>query len=413
MFLTSFFIANERCGLWYIPPSKRAETVYFKSTDGHTTQWDFSTRRLNLHIIDEILKNNGIIIVDSTRRGKKMPDSFSKTIPIWCAVINATLFETNDEDLLFTSPETVSRSENEQIKMKIIQWREKFINCGVNIDALKQKLDKPLRPLWVYPSAYLPYNDDDSKPVFKDFYPVILCTASKMVQDGQESRQGYTYVQGAADDHEEWAGKLDPNEFWENLKEFGSIDFSDEQLYQLIINCGKKNHGYNDAPKNLDISNISSTNISIGKYEKGQQLESNSEFEVLIVVTDSGIDEIDIAKNLDKKPDYIQILSLSCDKKGSKLLRHALPNIVRSIESKGIKSKKTLILCNCGSDISVGIALVLLSKYYDLESGQFNLSNYSNASKLIIRKWLVKILEFRKVNPSRATLLAVNSYLLG
>jgi hypothetical protein len=28
------------------------------------------------------------VLVDSTRRGKRIPDSLSKTVPIWCAVIN-------------------------------------------------------------------------------------------------------------------------------------------------------------------------------------------------------------------------------------------------------------------------------------------------------------------------------------
>ncbi|ANB11913.1 Rit1p [Sugiyamaella lignohabitans] len=52
-------VANERCGRWYIPPEKIKESVYFKSTDGHTGQWGFSTRRLNTHILDLILANNG------------------------------------------------------------------------------------------------------------------------------------------------------------------------------------------------------------------------------------------------------------------------------------------------------------------------------------------------------------------
>src|SRR3954471_10432863 len=43
-------VANERCGSWYIDPAKKAGSAYFKSTDGHTGQWKFSTRRLNLHI---------------------------------------------------------------------------------------------------------------------------------------------------------------------------------------------------------------------------------------------------------------------------------------------------------------------------------------------------------------------------
>lgn len=47
-------IANERCGSWYIPPEQKAGSAYFKSTDGHWGQWSFSTRRLNLQILDII-----------------------------------------------------------------------------------------------------------------------------------------------------------------------------------------------------------------------------------------------------------------------------------------------------------------------------------------------------------------------
>lgn len=52
-------IANERCGSWYIRPGDKAESAYFKSTDGHERAWKFSTRRLNLHLVDLIEKNDG------------------------------------------------------------------------------------------------------------------------------------------------------------------------------------------------------------------------------------------------------------------------------------------------------------------------------------------------------------------
>src|SRR5690242_5040010 len=35
-------VANERCGSWYINPSDKVGSAYFKSTDGHHGQWDFS-----------------------------------------------------------------------------------------------------------------------------------------------------------------------------------------------------------------------------------------------------------------------------------------------------------------------------------------------------------------------------------
>jgi hypothetical protein len=63
-------IANERCGSWYIDPEHKVGSAYFKSTDGHTSVWSFSTRRLNLHLLEVIGSNDGCIVVDSTRRGK-------------------------------------------------------------------------------------------------------------------------------------------------------------------------------------------------------------------------------------------------------------------------------------------------------------------------------------------------------
>lgn len=90
-------VANERCGSWYVPPQKKSGSAYFKSTDGHERAWKFSTRRLNLHLVDMIEENDGyapdvllseflrfvttnhgisIIIVDSTRRGKRASISY-------------------------------------------------------------------------------------------------------------------------------------------------------------------------------------------------------------------------------------------------------------------------------------------------------------------------------------------------
>lgn len=54
-------VANERCGSWYIPPGKKDGSAYFKSTDGHERAWKFSTRRLNLHLIDLIEENDGYV----------------------------------------------------------------------------------------------------------------------------------------------------------------------------------------------------------------------------------------------------------------------------------------------------------------------------------------------------------------
>ena len=59
------------------------------------------------------------IIVDSTRRGKSMPDALSKTVPIWCAVINRLLFGFGEVEL---PSEVVGPSERQQIHGRIIGW---------------------------------------------------------------------------------------------------------------------------------------------------------------------------------------------------------------------------------------------------------------------------------------------------
>jgi tRNA A64-2'-O-ribosylphosphate transferase len=66
--------ANLRCGLWYAP--KFDYTCYFKSTDGHVGKWAFSISRLNLNVAEAAVKFEGLLIVDSTRKGKRYPDRY-------------------------------------------------------------------------------------------------------------------------------------------------------------------------------------------------------------------------------------------------------------------------------------------------------------------------------------------------
>ena len=55
-------VANERCGSWYIAPSDKAQSAYFKSTDGHNGQWSFSLRRLNLQVLETTITNAGYVL---------------------------------------------------------------------------------------------------------------------------------------------------------------------------------------------------------------------------------------------------------------------------------------------------------------------------------------------------------------
>jgi hypothetical protein len=43
------------------------------------------------HTVTHTHTHIGALLVDATRRGRKLPDSFAKTVPIWCACINRAI----------------------------------------------------------------------------------------------------------------------------------------------------------------------------------------------------------------------------------------------------------------------------------------------------------------------------------
>lgn len=76
---------------------------------------------------------HSIVLVDSTRSGKKMPDALSKTVPTWCAVVNRAIclkYPTarqmckDWDNELYTPPGSVSSSEHAQIECRLDAWAQ-------------------------------------------------------------------------------------------------------------------------------------------------------------------------------------------------------------------------------------------------------------------------------------------------
>lgn len=73
-------------------------------------------------------------LVDSTRSGKRIPDALSKTIPIWCAVINRAMLCVFPgitsisggqwDTKLYTPPGAVSSQEHHQIELRLDEWSD-------------------------------------------------------------------------------------------------------------------------------------------------------------------------------------------------------------------------------------------------------------------------------------------------
>lgn len=426
-------IPNERCGIWYCKSGEYEQSSYFKSTDGHINQWDFNTRRLNFHLLPTIERSGGIIIVDSTRRGKKIPDSLSKTIPIWCAVLNSLMIEDIDpyreEQVLYCPPDIVTQSEYDRILSRIPEFVKKLRDIGIITGKqLQQKFQgKFLRPIWVYPGSSLLSSSLD---LFTDqlagsskwetpngIIPIILCTVSYQCQDGVDQKHGFTYVQGAADDHELWADKLSSSTFWDNFDFLGDPNKSEDELLRFIEQ--KVTITQNSLIKNDDIYPFSTIDKITSHLHLGclinNNIFTNNTAESLLkkyslsIICNDPFDSI-----IDKKYDgYIRFYPLKSEsKKSSRDLRISLIDISKRINERINEKLPILICCNTGKDISIGIVLVALCQNYDLS---WNLNPNNDISKNIIRKHLTRLiscLEGRNINPSRMTLNSVNAFLM-
>ncbi|KAI4708658.1 hypothetical protein J4E89_006714 [Alternaria sp. Ai002NY15] len=393
-------IANERCGSWYIPPAQKSGSVYFKSTDGHMGEWSFSLRRLNLQLLDIVEKFGGAVVVDSTRRGKSMPDALSKTMPTWCCVINRAVFGTpaNEEMRLFTPPQAVGESEHAQMEKRIDGFVQQFLDiCKPNIVDLRSKLKKPLRPIWVTQQSSLP----DSPPCFPDFHPIVLCTASRRVRGAEASESGY--IQGAADDHEAWSHGLTPTVFWKNKDVL--MKSSEEDAPALIERLLKEDGG-----SSAVASLIKPTSRLYVSPSDQMKLDG---FDVVISCTPEPF-----APSILKEAGVKHYLHLKCQtgKLGSRDLRTQLPQILNFFPTLSEPTTgKILVCCPTGKDLSVGTALAILCLYTN-EKGAIDTSTPKETSaigKAFIKQRLSWITTSNPaLNPSRSTLQSVNAILL-
>nr|AKM76557.1 initiator tRNA phosphoribosyl transferase family protein [Pelargonium x hortorum] len=270
-------LANLRCGLWYFP--KFHSTCYFKSTDGHNNNWSFNTSRLNLHVAHLAGQKGGCIIVDSTRKGKRFPDSMSKTIPIWTCVFNRAIAnhrsrmqdhdklmegvnshnhesETCDQhventrqascewDSSLHMPLWVSKTEKASIEERLEGWTKELEASGADIASLASCLKKPLRPLWISQKTVIWLNEVPDHDSW-DFTPIILVSASSstgVIQHRTTSEFSWNYIPGAGDDEESWARGLSPDLFWNNV--YDIINSGPDLCNQKVANMVEKDRVY-------------------------------------------------------------------------------------------------------------------------------------------------------------------------
>ncbi|KAJ9631727.1 tRNA A64-2'-O-ribosylphosphate transferase [Taxawa tesnikishii (nom. ined.)] len=403
-------VANERCGSWYIPPSRKEQSAYFKSTDGHISQWSFSLRRLNLQVLDTIAGHEGCIIIDSTRRGKSMPDALSKTVPIWTTVLNRVLFPSHTHCHELRTPGiAVTASEHSQIEARIAgfvtQLQTKTKSLSLDLSVLRDKLRKPLQPLWVTQDSLLPF----SPPTYPDVHPVVLCTASRRVPAGEASEGGY--IQGAADDSESWAHGLTAPVFWTHKDEL--LRTSEESLPSLISSLTQLASSVS-VPRCALIE--PTRQVYLGTLDAAALSATSADFAA--VITASPTPDPTLASTLTGTKHLH--LPLSLGKVGSRQLRHELPELLPFLVPllTSDPDARVLVACPSGKDHSVGIALAILcllaNEQGDLAPGEGGNGSGRGLNKQTIKQRLSWIMvSVPDANPSRATLQSVNALLLG
>ncbi|KAL4916835.1 tRNA A64-2'-O-ribosylphosphate transferase [Aspergillus aurantiobrunneus] len=387
-------VANERCGSWYIPPEIKSGSAYFKSTDGHTGQWDFSFRRLNLHILPVARDHGGCIIVDSTRRGKLMPDALSKTIPIWCAVLNRALFPSATAyHSVKLPPNFLGASEESQIEQRIDGFVHSLKRLKLDLDDLKKQLGKPIRVAWANRAYFHPTDLRKGE----DYNLFVLCSASKRVHGAEISEGGY--IQGAGDDSEGWAHGLTPPVFWAH--KYTLLTQAEEDLPEVIEKLTQEHHGQITGHQATLVA--PSPNLYISQANPSVR---NGQYDLII----------DCNSNPRATQGNPKRLNLGCisSKQGGRDLRNHLDKVRGFVGSQlgANPSQSLLVMCESGIDLSAGILLTIICLFYN-DAGEFVGPRREVISKQFIRQRLVWIVSSKHdVNPSRSTLQSVNAFLM-
>ncbi|KAJ8473864.1 hypothetical protein ONZ51_g7596 [Trametes cubensis] len=418
-------LPNLRCGAWYVDPEIATNVpAYFKSTDGHFGNWSFNLRRPNLHLLPLIIANRGIILVDSTRAGKRIPDALSKTVPIWCAVINRAVALTHPDkedwdDELYCPPIAVSEQERTQIEARIDEWAAALVKSSYVLP----ELPLPLRSLWLTPStSVFPQLPDDDELAC---LPVICVSASKQVNEGMERRSnGFSYVQGSGDDHELWGMGLTPQLFWENKEMLLRCDRDELPSVVAELVAASKSRSAPETWKRqpTPISAVGGRLLVGAVPDMPSDLPRtlpDSERKMSYVVISAKSGPSGEGNDSDApRSEYILRLQMAEGKKDQILfLQSIVPEATRYIKERLSMGDCVCVCCDSGKDASVGVVLAALQLFFDecgvLLVNDSGSSSPVNPSKDSIKTRLQWIISSRpEANPSRVTLKRVNEFLL-
>jgi tRNA A64-2'-O-ribosylphosphate transferase len=367
-------IANERCGSWYAPLPH--ESCYFKSTDGHVGTWNLSLKRLNLNVIDILSQNGqGCVILDASVR-KELPDSFSRTIPIWAACMNRIAARYREElgmepicnwNCNLYTPSCIVSKEEHKTMQNLIDTRVQELfesQAIVNPCWLATTLKKPLCPYWITPQH------SELLTLSNDSYAIILVNCSEHhFSPVWKEEESFWYTPGAADDHELWARHLNPKLFWDNVELLlNTCQAQDEtdQAIDTIVQRERQDSGIfeeaNDVNKQNTFDWIGETNLAIGTRRAGRPPECWNDFDAVLNVTDMNYPDL----HLDLHERFYLHLPVKEGKRDRTELERWMAVGIVFCAFHARHKRRILIHCAQGKDRSVAVAMATIVLFCDL-----------------------------------------------
>jgi tRNA A64-2'-O-ribosylphosphate transferase len=331
-----------------------------------------------------------------------MPDALSKTVGIWIVVLNRLLFpDRTDSHELMTPNEVVSDSEHAQMEERLDRFVEEARGLGLNLDELRGKVKKPMRPYWVTPATSL---DSLSKPAEDDtFATVVLCIASS--RPSVEVRDNPNYVQGAADDHEAWSCGLTAPVFWRNREVLLATAEDDlpAKIAELI--------GTSTSEKDVSLPVVVKPTASVFIGDETTVEQAIASIDVL-VYCGPDVDKTS-RERIEKRGGTVIHLPCTSGKNGSRQLRASLQNL-EGLAKVNRPAPNILIAGPDSKDMVVGAALAVVCSFVDENGKLYCTIRQPTANKVEIKKRLSWIIVSKPdAAPSRATLQSVNSYIMG
>lgn len=344
-----------------------------------------------------------------------MPDALSTTIPIWCTVLNHLLLPSHPLSHRLFLPPHLASTTRAQIEALIPSFVQSLRDLDLDLSPLPA-LTKPLRPAWITRDSTLLPAPDNSDPdpdpdraiIFRDYRPVVCLTASRRVLGSElDSHDGY--IQGAADDTENWACGLTPHVFWNHVDTL--LSAADAHLPDLIASLLREDEAErrrHDASSRVRLTRqISVCALPLSAPESGTAC-------CHVALTEAPTHK----DTWVRAPNHMHV-GLGKHKTASRNLRLALPEVCAFVSNfletgPGLgEERQVIVACESGRDTSVGTALALSCYLFDGEE-QFRVPDENVFfTKSHVKAKLGRIVTaYPAGNPSRQTLQSVNSFLM-